>query len=275
MGRIRNTIELAKSSWRVLKADKELLLLPIMSAIATIIVAATFLVPLFWGRDLDAEQSLTVIDYVALFIMYISLAYVTIFFNAGLVHAANERLSGGDPTVGSALRGASHRAGRILSWAIVSATVSVILRALEERAGTLGRIVIGLVGVAWSLATFLVVPVLVMEDTGAIESVKRSGSLFKRTWGENVASQVGFGLIGFLAALPAIIVAVLGIGAGGAVMAFSIAIAVAWIALVSVVIAALSAIFQTALYRYAVAGEVPQGYAPTAFNTAFGPKGGW
>jgi len=273
MSRISNTIQLAKSSWAVLKADKELLVLPVLSAIATLIVAASFLVPLLFTGDQTGEISGA--GYVLLFVMYVALAYVTIFFNAALVHAAHERLQGGDPTIGSALRGAMSRAGQILPWAIVSATVSIILRAIEERAGIVGRIVTGIAGIAWSLVTFLVLPVLVIEGVGIVEAVKRSGALFKRTWGENVAAQIGFGLLGFVLALPAIALLFLAAGAGSTGGALLIVVAVLWVIAVTLVVATLNGIFQTALYLYAVDGAVPGGYFNNSqFGEVFQPKRG-
>lgn len=276
MGRINRTLELAGSSWRVLKADKELVLLPVLSLVATIAVAFSFLWPIVrtctdtLGGDAACELGGT--DYVVLAIAYVALAFVTIFFNAALVHAANERMGGGDPTVGSAIRGALARVHRILPWALVSATVSFVLRSLEERAGMLGRIVLGIVGIAWSLVTFLVIPVLVIEDVGVTDAVKRSGALFKRTWGENVAAQVGFGLLGFLLALPAIAVLWLGFTAGGAAAVAAIVAGVGWIILSALVVTALSGIFQTALYRYATGAST--GAFDGDLTNAFVPKRG-
>jgi hypothetical protein len=274
MGRINRTFQLAGSSWRVLKADKELVFLPVLSLIATVAVAISFLWPILSsctdsiGPKNACELGGT--DYVIMAVAYVTLAFITIFFNAALVHAANERMDGGDPTVGSAIRGALGKVHRILPWAIVSATVSVILRSLEERAGAVGRIVIGLVGLAWSLVTFLVIPVLVIEDIGVTDAIKRSGALFKRSWGENVAAQVGFGLLGFILVIPAIAVIWLGISAGGAATIAAIAIGVGWILLTSLVLAALNGIFQTALYRYAAG--MSTGAFDGNLSTAFAPK---
>ena len=274
MGRIRRTFALAGSSWRVLKTDKELMILPILSFLATAAIAATFLWPIL-GSCTDTAASaceLAGADYAVLAVAYVALAFVTIFFNAALVHAANLRMDGGDPTVGSALRGALERVHRILPWALVSATVSIILRALEERAGALGRIVSGLAGIAWSLVTYLVVPVLVVEDVGVADAVKRSGAMFKRTWGENVAAQVGFGLLGVLAAIPAFAVVWLGFTAGGSAAIVATVLAVGWILLVALVVATLNGIFQTALYRYAA--DLPTGAFDADLSTTFAPKGG-
>ena len=273
MGRIARTVELAKASWGVLKADKELLALPVISALASLAVAATFVIPIVASSGLEAGSDWSVLQFILLFVMYVALAYVTIFFNAALVHAADERLNGGDPTIGSAIRGAGRKAGAILPWAVVSATVTIILRAIEERVGLLGQIIVSIVGLAWSLVTFLVIPILVLENVSVSDAIKRSSSLFKETWGENMAAQFGFGIIGFLAALPAIALVVLGAGLGGAVLGMLIIVAVAWVLLVAVVLSALNGIFMAALYHYAASGEVPGRYFPNdAFSGAFAPR---
>jgi hypothetical protein len=273
MRRINTTITLARASWEVLKADRELVALPVISALASIVVAATFLIPVaatgsFSGGNAKGGP----VTYLLLFAMYVAMAYVTIFFNAALVHAANERLDGGDPTLRSAINGATARAGRILPWAILSATVSLILQAIEERAGTLGRIVAGLAGLAWSLVTFLVLPILVIEDVKVGDAIRRSSQLFKHTWGENVTAQVGFGLLAFLLILPGLLVAGLAIAAGGAIALLGIAVAVLWGIGVSVVLAALSGIFQTALYRYARDGSAGGAFDTATLRGAFAPR---
>lgn len=274
MGRISRSIELAKSSWHVLKADKELLLLPIISALASIVVAATFVIPLVVAGSFDETgETMGGGTIITVFVMYAVLAYVTIFFNAALVSAAHERLTGGDPTLGSAMAGARRRAGKILPWALVSATVSIILRAIEERAGFVGQLVAGLAGMAWAVVTFLVLPIIVIEGIGVGDAIKKSGNMFRRTWGENLAAQVGFGIIGFLAVLPAFVIIALGVSAGSGAAVVSVALGVLWLIGVAVVMSALSVVFQTALYHYAADGTVPSGYFDAdLMSSAFGPK---
>ena len=277
MGRISRTVELAGASWRILKADKELVILPLVSLLATAAVAFTFIRPLLDSCTTDATGAasceLAGGDYVLLAVMYVALAFITIFFNAALIHAANERMSGGDPGLGSAIRGALVRVHRILPWAIVSATVSVILRTIEERTGWLGRLVAGIIGVAWSLVTFLVIPVLVIEDVGVGQAVKRSGAMFKKTWGENMAAQVGFGLLGFLLLIPGLALAGFGFSQGGSTGAILIAAGVAWVLIVVLVLSALNGIFQTALYRYA-SGMGTTAFPDAVMASAFAPKQG-
>jgi hypothetical protein len=182
-------------------------------------------------------------------------------------------LRGGDPTLGSALRGARERAGVLLPWALLSATVSLVLRALEQRAGIIGRIVIGLVGLAWTLVTFLVLPILVVERIGVGDAVKRSAELFKRTWGENVVTNGGIGLLGVLAVLAGAIVVTPLVLVGGPVTVLGVALGIIWIGLVSAVLATLTGVVSLALYRYAVDGEVP-GFETAQLQTAFRARKG-
>jgi hypothetical protein len=277
VGRFRNSLDLAKSSWSVLRADRELILLPLFSFIATLAVAATFVLPMLatghtTGADGTQHSSFGPVQYILGFIGYVALAYVTIFFNAALVHAADERMRGGDPSLGSALRGAASRAGQILPWAIVSATVSIVLRAVQERGGIVARIAAGFAGMAWSLVTFLVLPVLVIEGLSVGKAIKRSSELFKRSWGEQVIANAGIGLVGLvavLAGLPVLLLATTGIGV---LTVIGIGAFVAWVFLVACVTTALSGVFQTALYHYAANGMPPAAFAPAALEGAFVPK---
>lgn len=279
MGRFSNSVALVKSSWHVLAQDKELIALPAISGIVT----AVAMVPFVAGAVLTSvastgeESGISPVGYVLTFLGYLVAAYVTIFFQSALILAANERFSGGDPTLGSALSAAATRAGHILPWAIISATVSMVLRMIQERSGILGRLVIGLVGMAWTLVTFLVLPILVIEGTGVKDALSRSASTFKRTWGENVIGNAGVGLVGFVGLLAGLVVCgpVIAIGISNELVAMTvggIVVLVLWMILVSVFSAALSGVFQTALYRYAVLGEEPAGFTHEQIAGAFVPR---
>jgi hypothetical protein len=159
----------------------------------------------------------------------------------------------------------------LLPWAVLSATVSIILRAFEERAGVLGRIVGSLIGLAWSLVTFLVLPVLVIEQIGPIDAVKRSAALFKKTWGENMIANAGIGLVALGATLVGLLPCALLMAVGGPVAVLGIVIAVAWIVGVQLIAATLTGILQTALYRFATAGTAP-GFDDEQLRGAFRPR---
>jgi hypothetical protein len=270
MGKLRTTLDLARSSGSVLKADKELLVLPLLSGVASLLVAASFVVPLFLVGGADAEP--TPVAYVLLFVMYVVLAIITTFSNAALIAGAHERLQGGDPTVRSVLGAASARLGQILPWAVISATVSVVLQAARQRGGAAGAGAAAAAGLAWSLVTFLVLPIIVVEGLPIRGAIGRSKDLFTRTWGENVAARVGFGGLGFVLALPAVLLVLLGAAAGTVGLGIAIAVAVIWLVIVTLVMAALSAIFQGALYLHASGHQVSgDHFTPGQLDRAVGP----
>ncbi|WP_426573629.1 DUF6159 family protein [Aquihabitans sp. McL0605] len=279
MGRWARSKQLAGASWRVLSQDKELMFLPLISGIASLAIAATFLVPIgLTSRTTDAAGATTiapnVVSYVGLFLMYLVLAYVAVFFKTALLCGADERMKGGSPSLGSALSGATARAGKILPWAIVTATVSIILRSLEDRAGILGRLVIGLVGMAWAVVTFLVLPIVVFEDVGVGTAIKRSALLLKTTWGENLIVNLGIGLIAFVLSIPGLLVIGLGIASGSVpVIVGAVALGAVWLIAVSCWSTAMTAVFQLALYRYATQAPLPQEFAQVPLADAFGQKG--
>ena len=156
--------------------------------------------------------------------------------------------------------------------ALFSATVGIVLRMIEERSAWLGRFVAGLVGLAWTLASYFVVPVLAAEDVGPAEALQRSGELFRETWGEQVAGGFSFGLIFTLLALPGIALPLLGRSLGPTGMLAGVALAVLYWLLLSVVSAAVQGIFVSALYRYAKTRQVSAGFRLENFWMAWQPK---
>jgi hypothetical protein len=268
MGRIARSWELTKQSYRILMQDKELILLPVISGAIILVICGSF----FFGLGLHQEESLksnqigVILPVLAMYIVSYTAAF---FFQAALVAGACQRMAGGDPTLGSALGAASKRFGAILAWGVIAGTVGMVLRAIQERSQTVGKIVVGLMGVAWSLATYFMVPVLVMEEQTVAESFKRSAALFKKTWGETVAGNVSLGLISFLVMLPVIALAFLLASSGHGLVAMAIAVPV--LALVGVFFSALNGVYLASVYRYATTGETG-GYDQGLLTSAFQPK---
>jgi hypothetical protein len=257
MERIKRSWQLVKSSWSVLRADKELLLYPVASGIVTFIAVA--LVGLVWlgsgGLDRWNDESFGILDLVLVFLFYFVVSTVVIFFNSALIAAANIRLEGGDPTLSDGFRIAFSHIGAILGWAAIAATVGLVLQALRERGGAAGAIVSLIGNMAWSVITFLVVPILVIEGVGPIDAIKRSTSLLRKTWGEQIVGNFSIGLVIGLAFIGVAV-------AGGLITAalFSVSmvlgalgvvVLVAGLIILALVGAALSGIFNIALYRYA------------------------
>jgi hypothetical protein len=264
--------ELVKASAGVIRSDKELLLFPVFSGIAAMFIIATFALPFFTLKLFEPGNE--VLGAILGFALYFCLYSITFFFNSALVGAALIRLEGGDPTLADGFGAARARIGAILGYAAIAATVGIFLNALKNKENNfLVRMFASGLGVAWTLATFLVVPVLVAENVGPIDALKKSVSLLKRTWGENAVGNVGIGLVFGLMIFAAIIVSlVLVVGAASVSPKLAIPVGVlVGLALLSlgIVQTALSAIYSAALYRYATVGEAPAGFEGTAIATAF------
>ena len=279
--RIANGWELAKNSWEVLRLDKELLIFPLLSGIACLLVLASFAIPLWATQSIDGvlqdEQPLqNVLAYVVLFAFYFVNYSVIVFFNTALIACAMIRFRGGDPTVGDGLQAAVSRLPQIVAWALVSATVGVILRVIESYSDKVGQFVTALLGGAWSIATYFVVPVMVVEKVGPIDAVRRSFEVLKKSWGESLSANFGIGIITFLCTLVAMVPLVLGIVAltsGQTALGIAgLVCGVLALIVVSLVSSALNAIVIGALYLYAADGEVPQQFNADSLSHAFVTK---
>jgi hypothetical protein len=273
--------QLIKASADVLRQDKELLVFPAVSAVAALLVVATFVLPLFGLLDMkalgDNPESTPPWLYLWVFLFYLVQYFVMFFFNTALVGAAMIRLEGGDPTVADGLRIARSKIGVILGYAAIAATVGMVLRAIEERAGIIGTWVVSLIGVAWTVVSFLTVPVLVMRDVGPLDAVKESARLLKQTWGENIIGQGGvgvvFGLIQFLVIMATVAASVFMFAGKHVTLGFIVAgIGVIAMMLVALVQAALSGIYSAALYRHAAGLAPSPGFDGPLLERAFAAK---
>lgn len=269
---------LLKESFAVLKDNAGLIVFPVISGICTLIVSAAFFVPSFllFGTNGDSE-SINPLFYVLLFFFYMVSYTVIIFFNAALIFCVRSILHGQPTTFSEGMGMAWRNIGKILGWAAVSATVGMILSAIRENAGWFGSLLAGLAGMAWNLLTFFVVPVLVFEGLGPIAAIKRSGSIFKQTWGESVVGQFSislfFGLLAILGILPiAAGIVLAATGASGLLVVGGVLIAAVYWLILAVVGASLSGIYRTALYDYATTGQVSAAFSQQAIVSAFAPK---
>ncbi len=280
--RFNRSWELVKASWAVLRQDKELLIFPIVSFLGSIVVLITFAIPMIAAGVFDSAASrgsddIGFFGLVVGFLFYLVMYTVVIFSNTALVGAAMIRLDGGNPTLADGFRIARERIGIIVAYAAISATVGMILRAISERGGLIGQIASSILGFAWSVLTFLVIPVLVMEKVGPVDAIKRSGELLKQTWGEQLAANFGMGAVFGLATFGIVILGMVLIFAFAAIDA-GVLVAIAVIAMILAIIAlslvgsALGGIYQAALYRYATSGTVDSHFSPDTIQGAFAQK---
>ena len=277
---ISHTFELMKMSFGVLKKDKELLWFPVFSGIGVVAVIAIFfaigsatgVLDRLSATSTDVDGQVTsaiqagdlVLYALAFFLVY----FVTIFFNAALVSAALERLRGGDPNVSSGLSHAFAHIHTILGWAIISASVGLILQALKaNQKNAFARIAIDMVGGIWEFMTFFVVPILVSENVGPFGAIKRSSGLVRKTWGRQISANFGFFIVYIIAVLIAIVPAVL---IGLVIPVAGMVVGLVTVSVAMSIVQSLEGIFKAALYEYAL-GERPQEFDLRVLQTAYKP----
>lgn len=254
--RLSNGWTIAMSSFKVLRANKQLIIFPILSSISMVLILASFAVALFgvsgWNADNLPEFGRGG-AYLFIFLFYLVNYFVVVFFNMALIHCAKLYFEGQDVSVSAGISFSLSRIGAIFSWAVVAATVGAVLKIVQENAGTIGKIIVGLIGMAWSILTFFVVPVIAYENVGPFKAIERSGQLIKEKWGEGLGAGFSFFLVQLagilIVAVPAVLVGILIHPVAGIILG------VLGILLLSAIMSAVRTIFVSAIY-HGVTGDV-------------------
>lgn len=273
MRRIKRGWGLTRKSWAVLKEHPSLIRFPLYGAVATTLLAIVFLGPGLYLWDDDELAAAIPLIAIGVYV----LSFVGFYFSVGLAACADMIFRGEEATVSDGLAVARSRLVQIGGWAAVSTAISLVMGVLENQGGTLGQIAARLVGMAWTLVTFIAVPVIAIEGTGPLETIKRSASLFRERWGQQITGNIAIGAAVFLfGVLPAA-----GLIVGGIVVwssasflgALLVVIGALVLAIALLISRALNGIFGVALYRYALEGETVGGFTQGELESAVRIKG--
>jgi len=259
-----------KASWKVLRQDKQLAIFSLLSLILYALVFILLaLVAIAIDRHHFSEKTESWSYFVLGYLFYLALYFVGIFFGSAIVAFVHARFNGRNPTIRTAFRTAMGKLPLIAEWAVVAGTVGFILKIIEQKSEIAGNIIAAIIGAAWDVVTFLVVPLMVLEGKGPLEGLKESANLLKKTWGEQLSGNIGFTLIFLGLALPAVLVVGLGVIVGTKIaMMIAIVIAVAYVVTLAAAQITLEGIFRTALYYYARHGSLPHGFSDDLLGNA-------
>lgn len=274
MKRIKRGWGLTKKSWALLNSHRELIRFPLYGAVAMIPLAILFFAPGLYLLDQKTYGGAVPLLIIGVYV----LSVISFYFSVGLAAAANLIFSGQEATVADGLAVARSRFTEICGWAALSTAISVLMGVLENQGGALGNIAARLVGMAWALVTFLAVPVIAIEGTGPLTTLKRSASIFKSKWGQQITGNLAIGaaifLIGFLPAVILIVAGVLIWSSASFVGALLVVIGALVLAIAMLISKALNGVFGVALYRYAVDGEAVGGFTQEELESAVKVKKG-
>lgn len=248
--RLTNGWKIARNSFKVLQANKQLIIFPFLSGISLMLVIGSFFTGILAnaGWDFDRMEEMSTFSiYFTMFLFYIANYFIIVFFNMALVHCTRLYFHGEEVTVGKGLRFSLSRIGAIFSWAIFAAIVGTILKAIQENSGILGKIITGVIGIIWSVATFFVVPIIAYENLGPLKAFKRSSQMMKEKWGESLGANFSLGLIQLIGMfIVGVVLFILGSLIHPLV---GIALAILGIFVVIAIISATQTIFISAVYH--------------------------
>jgi hypothetical protein len=249
--RLSNGWKIAMNSFKVLNANKQLVLFPILSSISLILVIGSFVVGALamngWNTDFMDENQNPILQYAILFVFYVINYFIIVFFNMALIHCTRLYFRGEQVSLSEGIRFSMSRIGVIFSWALFAGVVGTILKAIQENSGIVGKIITGIIGIVWGVATFFVVPVIAYENKGPLEAFKRSSQLMREKWGESLAGNFSLGLIQFIGVL---VVGVVFFMIGYIIHPMvGVALAILGCFIVTAIISAAQTIFVSAVYH--------------------------
>ena len=280
LGKISNTWALMGNSWQLLKQDKELLLFTLISGICCLAIVASFLIPMIHNarcslptadKTNQFETAEQVAFYAKLFLFYFCNYLVIIFFNSAIIGCVAMRMQGDNPTLADGFRISFSRMPMIVGWSLIAATVGFILRIIENKNKTIGRLVAGLLGIAWTMVSFLVLPVMVIENKGPFTALKESTAMLKQTWGQQIIGNFSFAVIFFLLFMPVVLVIfLLAMLQNSVLIVTCIILGVVYFITLLLIQSTLQVIFQTALYYYVKNGTAPAGFDSAILGRVIG-----
>ena len=268
--------KMTKLGIAVVRADPELMVYTFLSALFSL-VAIGAAVSGSVGLDVitsdtecvgdDCGSEFAVAHMAIWFVFYMLVSVITVFWNAAIIASAYERLSSGtNPSFSYGIGQAMKCLPQILVWGIIAGTVGLFIQILEglardEKSALPLRVVAGLasfiIGVAWWIVTFFMIPMIVLERAGVLDGMGKSTELFERTWGEDVASHIGTGLLMtlcivllFLISIPLMTMGEVGVILGMVMLAVGILFAVLFFSTVD-------AVNRASLFYYAKTGQIP------------------
>jgi hypothetical protein len=280
-GTFSDSWKLTKTSFRLIAEDRALLVFPLVAGLATIAVIALLIAAEYWfvapvilgGGSLTTSYE--VLAVVLFIVAYLATTFLSVYCTAALIGAAILKLNGQQPTASDGWKVARARIGRLTVWALITATVGLIIQAIQQRVGGIAGSLIGAAGAfSWAILTYFMIPILLFEDQRPWPALKRSGHLFTSTFGRTLVTNVVLGLLIGLGIVGGVVLGLLGlyllfsgsVALGLLLIGVGIAVAVT----VALVGATAEGILRAALYRYATTGKIDPDLMPKGYAAATG-----
>jgi len=272
MNRFSATWSLMKSSLTILLEDKRMLLFPVFSGVCTLLVGFTFILPLLFTGGISSigifESLSDTMMFFTLFMFYYLNYFIIIFFNSSAILYAIKHIRGEEPTFAGVFNELRNRLAHLLGWTAIAATVGIIINTIENQSDFIGKLIAGLIGLSWTVTSFLVLPVLVIERKGPIESLKESAGMLKKSWGEQLIGHFSFGLIFAILLIGAAAITIPLFLLGEIFIFIGFAVLILFGLILGVFQWILQSIFMATLYLYVREDRLPGSFSKTQIDQA-------
>lgn len=276
---VKTSWELLRATASILKKNKKFLIYPAVSLFSLGVVLLTFVYPFIFkgGISHAMTQKVSINYYFYLFIFYLIANFITIFFNSALIAVVNKSLSGEDPGIMDGFADSLKHIRSLLVFAVLSSIVGILLHRIAEKFSWLGKIFAIAADLAWNMAVFFVLPVVVIKDEDIFTAIKSSASMMKKTWGEVLignfvvdAGLLSVTLIVMLIFAP--ITALLGFTNLSPAAFFTGTVGFCIVFVLSFSSSIFDVIYKIVLYRYVTTGKIEDGFKEEHLKSAFIPK---
>jgi len=269
-----------KESFNALKHDNQVLVIPFLAFLATVVAGGLIAVSWLFLIPAMAIYNITDVVQTALGIVFLFVAAnFQVVSQAAVMVAANERFEGRNPSVAGSIKVALSRYGALSLFGFLETTVGIIMRAIQERLGFLGSLIRIIGGLLWAIATYFAITEIMFGQKGPIDAIKNSVVLIKEKWGNALKSNIVAGAVVALVYLAGLGTVFAGVGM--LVTARSENMIPAGLSVIGsgVVLFLIAGLIQTtvmayvrvALYRYATGQSLP-GFNEELLGQAFKVK---
>lgn len=306
MDRFWYSFEIVKATFRVVFTYPKLLIFAVLTACSSIAVVGAFVIPLFFSPSPQSTEYVSdpaeVVEtgdpiseklhqasvslktfqkkseenpiefYGYLFMFYFCLYFVTVFFNTAIISCVIKALSGERPSLIGGLANALSLIHYIFAWVLLASTVGVVLSVVQNRSNKIGQVLAGIAGFVWSIATFFVVPAMVIERVGPLKAIDSSFETMRKTWGENIVGGVSFGIIFVVLRLFWIVILGAGLLMGGDMILTCFILSLVYLFFIEMMSILIQPVFLAALYLYARDGQVSEGFDGELLQSSFQPS---
>jgi Family of unknown function (DUF6159) len=274
-GRFSRGLRLVGIGFTMARDEPGLMAVPIVAFVIQLLILGAGTLLLLPGLRADSTSSnggrvhLTPTQWLVTVVAGVLVMFVSVVSHATIIARVMARFHGQQISNGKAARAALTKSPHLLAWAFINYVVVTLLRNISNR-GIFGLLVGWILRAAWFFASFFVVPVILFEDRGAVSAIKRSAELCRQRWGENVIGNSVLGIIGFVAVLADMVVAV---ALGAVFPPLGVAVGIIGLIVILLVLTVASAAFNAALYWYAMTDQAPGQYSVVDLQSAYRQRG--